>query len=165
MKQGIIFGVIITCVSFILVSYLKENVVVDLTQAEVVLVQNGEEIYSSPFLRKGQQVIWYINDDGNKMVLKDQEIIDYYDLNIKEKDLLDIKKIDMNKVYNKSKKSSEINMILNTNGYVEVLEANCPNKKDVKMGKIYDSSKVIICVPHKLVIKIRGIKGSGNIDA
>ncbi len=165
MKQGIIFGTVLTILSFFIVGYLKDSLVDDLVIPEVVLVQDGEEIYSSPFLRKGQQVIWYVNESGNKIILKDEEIIDYYNLDIKKEDLIDLDKINMDKIYEVSGKDMEINMIINKDGYVEVIEANCPRKKDVKMGKIYDSSKVITCVPHKLIIKIKGIKGSDEIDA
>ncbi len=165
MKQGIIFGILITTLSFLMIGYVKDNLINDLVEPEVVLVQDGEEIYSSPFLRKGQQVLWYVNENGKKFVLKDEEIIQYYNLDIKLKDLTNLEKIDMNKVYEVSGNDMEINMIINKDGYVEVIEANCPRKKDVKMGKIYDSSKFITCVPHKLMIKIKGVKGSDEVDA
>ncbi len=165
MKQGIIFGIVITLLSFLLIGYIKDNITDDIKVPEVVLVQNGEEIYSSPFLRKGQQVLWYIKEDNKTFVLKDEEIIKYYDLDISTNDLINLNKLDMDKVYAKSGKDMEINMIINKDGYVEVIEANCPRKKDVKMGKIYDSSKFITCVPHKLMIKIRGVEGRDEVDA
>ncbi len=165
MKQGIIFGIVITLLSFLLIGYIKDSITDDIKVPEVVLVQNGEEIYSSPFLRKGQQVLWYIKEDNKKLVLKDEEIIDYYNLDISKNDLVNLNKLDMNKVYAKSGKDMEINMIINKDGYVEVIEANCPRKKDVKMGKIYDSSKFITCVPHKLMVKIKGVEGRDEVDA
>lgn len=163
MKQGIIFGILATLFSVVLVFSSANPITGD---AELVLVHDGEEIFSSPFLKNEQQVIWFIEEENeDAIILKDQEIIDYFALDISLDDLTDLKKIDFEAIYRKLKVDTHINMIVNKDGYAQVYEANCPDKLDVKMGKIYDSTKVITCVPHKLVIKIRGIKAKGEVDA
>ncbi len=37
-----------------------------------------------------------------------------------------------------------------------VLDADCPDKLDVKQGAIHKSGETIVCLPNKLVIKISG---------
>ncbi len=164
MKQGIIFGILTTLLSVVLV-FSSGNL--NLNDAQVVLIHDGEEIFSSPFLETGEQIIWYIEDhEGNELILKDQEIIDYFELDISVEDLLDLSMIDFDKIYAKIGTDAHLNMIVNKDGYVMAYEANCPDKLDVKMGKIYNSTKVITCVPHKLVIKIEGVEDTaGGVDA
>ncbi len=165
MRQGIIFGVCTILLSFILVfSFPKQEIVGD---AKIVFIQDGEEIYSSPFFRDNrEQYIWYINSKSEgKKVLKDEEIIEYYDLDVTKSELGDVDKIDFDKIIAKSGNDAEINMAVNKDGYVAMYEANCADKIGIKMGKIYDSSKVITCAPHKLVIKIEGVENKGAVDA
>lgn len=38
---------------------------------------------------------------------------------------------------------------------VRVIEANCPDKLDVKFGKINKAGQSIVCLPNRLVIEIR----------
>lgn len=38
---------------------------------------------------------------------------------------------------------------------VSVIEANCPDKLDVKVGKIKNVGQTIVCLPNRLVIEIK----------
>lgn len=46
------------------------------------------------------------------------------------------------------------NTIVIKNGAVRMENADCPDKLCVKQGNIYDSSKDIVCLPNKVVIKV-----------
>ena len=55
------------------------------------------------------------------------------------------------KVYGKY----SINKVLNIhNGYVEMEEADCPDKYCIKQGKIKNTGQTIVCLPHKVVVEI-----------
>ncbi len=45
---------------------------------------------------------------------------------------------------------------------VYVSEADCPDKLDVKAGKISKASQVIVCIPNRLMIEIKG--GERKVD-
>ena len=45
-----------------------------------------------------------------------------------------------------------------------VLEASCPDKLDVKFGKIREAGEIIVCLPNKLTIEIVGGQGELEID-
>ncbi len=47
---------------------------------------------------------------------------------------------------------------------VRVIDADCPDKLDVKQGYISKSGEVIVCLPNKLVIEIKGIGDDVDID-
>ncbi len=47
---------------------------------------------------------------------------------------------------------------------VRVIEADCPNKLDVKQGYISKVGEIIVCLPNKLVIEIKGIEEDDDID-
>ncbi len=154
MRQGIIFGIIITILSFTSVYFIIGSG--DTTNLDIIIMQDGEEIYSTPLLYSDQvEIIWYVHEDKERLVLKNQEIIDYYNLDISIEQLANIENIDYRKIIAKSGSTAEVNMLINSNGNVYVYEANCPDKIDVKIGKINNTSKIITCAPHKLVIKLR----------
>ena len=52
------------------------------------------------------------------------------------------------------------NIIEIKDGYVKMLEANCPDGLCVKQKKIKYTGESIICLPHKVVITIEGTNGS-----
>lgn len=56
----------------------------------------------------------------------------------------------------------EYNIIRIENGRVRILDADCPDKLCVKTGWIDQAGQSVICLPHKLIIKIQG--GSKEID-
>ena len=47
---------------------------------------------------------------------------------------------------------------------VRVIEADCPDKIDVKQGYIQRVGETIVCLPNKLVIEIKGITEEDDID-
>lgn len=52
------------------------------------------------------------------------------------------------------------------NGKVRVIDASCPDKLDVKQGFIKDVGEVIVCLPNRMVVEIKGEKNpEKNIDA
>lgn len=46
---------------------------------------------------------------------------------------------------------------INQNG-AEMIKASCPDKRDVKMGKITKAGQVLICVPNRVVVKLTSQK-------
>ena len=54
------------------------------------------------------------------------------------------------------------NIIRIENGRIRIIDADCPDKLCVKTGWITESGQSVICLPHKLIIKIQG--GSKEID-
>ena len=46
------------------------------------------------------------------------------------------------------------NIVKIKDGYVEMKEADCPDKYCVKQGKIKHSGENIVCLPHKVVVDI-----------
>ena len=53
------------------------------------------------------------------------------------------------------KENDHINKITIKNGNVQMTFSNCNNQDCVKQGSIDDSSKSIICLPHKVVVEIK----------
>ncbi len=56
------------------------------------------------------------------------------------------------------------NLVEIGDGEVWVVEASCPDELDVKQGKISKSGEIIVCLPNKLVIEIKGSDETGEID-
>lgn len=57
------------------------------------------------------------------------------------------------------------NVIEVGNDRVRVIEADCPDKLDVKQGYIKNIGEIIVCVPNRFVIEIKGKNNKDNIDA
>lgn len=53
------------------------------------------------------------------------------------------------------KDDDHINKITIKNGNVQMTFSNCKNQDCVKQGTIDDSSKSIVCLPHKVVVEIK----------
>ena len=47
---------------------------------------------------------------------------------------------------------------------VRIIEASCPDKIDVKQGYISNIGEMIVCVPNKLVVEIKGVAAGEEID-
>lgn len=47
---------------------------------------------------------------------------------------------------------------------VRVIEADCPDKIDVKQGYISKIGETIICLPNRMVVEIKGVKKGDAID-
>ncbi|WP_129723619.1 NusG domain II-containing protein [Xylanivirga thermophila] len=45
---------------------------------------------------------------------------------------------------------------------VSIIDANCPDKICIHEGWIQDPGQVIVCLPHKMVVKIEGTNVSNN---
>lgn len=57
---------------------------------------------------------------------------------------------------------SGYNKVVVEKGYIFVSDASCPDKNDVRQGKINKSGQSIICLPNRLIISI---KGGDSFDA
>ena len=55
------------------------------------------------------------------------------------------------------------NVILVEPGKIQMQSANCPDKLCVRQGAIQNRSGSIVCLPHRLVIRLKG--GTPPIDA
>ena len=55
------------------------------------------------------------------------------------------------------------NLLVIENGEVWLSEADCPNLLCVKTGKIRYAGQSIVCLPHKLAVRIAG--GASSLDA
>ena len=59
------------------------------------------------------------------------------------------------------------NTVLIEPGRICILEANCPDQVCVNAGWLADSAAPIVCLPHRVVIRIEsapGAQGSGQLD-
>ena len=54
------------------------------------------------------------------------------------------------------------NVIRIENGRIRIIDADCPDKLCVKTGWINEPGQSVICLPHKLIIKIQG--GTKEVD-
>ena len=71
-----------------------------------------------------------------------------------------VEKIDLNSVTGEREitLSGDLgdNVILVSNGRIEMKSANCPDKICVEHGELKSSSSPIVCLPNKVVIKFEG---------
>lgn len=56
------------------------------------------------------------------------------------------------------------NLIEIGDGKVRVIEADCPDKLDVKQGYISEVGEIIVCLPNRLVVEIKGVGENTEID-
>lgn len=56
------------------------------------------------------------------------------------------------------------NLIEVGDGKIRVIDADCPDKIDVKQGYISNIGETIICLPNKMVIEIKGTGKEDGID-
>ncbi|MBN1755819.1 NusG domain II-containing protein [bacterium] len=62
-------------------------------------------------------------------------------------------------------KGAEGNMIVGVKGdTVEVLESSCPRKYCQEMGPIYRPREMIVCVPNKIIIIVKGNPSGKKLD-
>lgn len=47
---------------------------------------------------------------------------------------------------------------------VRVIEADCPDQLDVKQGYISKTGEIIVCLPNRLVIEIKGLDDERDVD-
>jgi hypothetical protein len=56
------------------------------------------------------------------------------------------------------------NVIKISKGFVQILEADCPDKICVKDGSISKPGQSLVCLPNKVVVEIKGIKNVETDD-
>lgn len=56
------------------------------------------------------------------------------------------------------------NIVRISKGKVKILDADCPDKVCVKDGYIYKPGQLLVCLPHKVVVEIKGIKNAETDD-
>lgn len=56
------------------------------------------------------------------------------------------------------------NLIEIGDGNVRVIEASCPDELDVKQGYISMPGEIIVCLPNRLVVEIKGSSETREID-
>jgi hypothetical protein len=56
------------------------------------------------------------------------------------------------------------NVIKISKGFVQILEADCPDKICVKDGSISKPGQSLVCLPNKVVVEIKGIKNAETDD-
>lgn len=97
----------------------------------------------------------YIKNDETKafqiQILIDGELYDTYDYNLDEGIYKEI-------VVNTG------NTIVIENGEVYMKDAACPDRLCISQGKISRAGESIICLPHKLVVRIVDVSGSDTDD-
>lgn len=56
------------------------------------------------------------------------------------------------------------NLIEIGDGEVRVLEADCPDQIDVEQGWISNIGETLICLPNRLVVEIKGLSATDEVD-
>ena len=56
------------------------------------------------------------------------------------------------------------NVVRISKGFVQILEADCPDKVCVKDGSISKPGQSLVCLPNKVVVEIKGIKNAETDD-
>jgi hypothetical protein len=56
-----------------------------------------------------------------------------------------------------------LNVVEVSGGRVRVVEADCPDKLCVRQGWVQYDGESIVCLPHKLIVTVRGT--AGDLDA
>lgn len=56
------------------------------------------------------------------------------------------------------------NIVRISKGKVKILDADCPDKVCVKDGYIDKPGQLLVCLPHKVVVEIKGIKNAETDD-
>lgn len=56
------------------------------------------------------------------------------------------------------------NIIKISKGKVQILDADCPDKVCVKDGYIGKPGQTLVCLPHRVVVEIKGVKNAETDD-
>ncbi|MEG2353051.1 MAG: NusG domain II-containing protein [Clostridium sp.] len=59
---------------------------------------------------------------------------------------------------------SYVNEFIIENGTIRIISANCSDEVCVKSGSIGKVGETIVCLPHRLIVEVRGIEESGLDD-
>lgn len=57
------------------------------------------------------------------------------------------------------------NIVKISKGKVQILDADCPDKICVKDGYIEEPGELLVCLPHKVIVEIKGTKNAETDDA
>ena len=96
----------------------------------------------------GKYVISQSTDERRVIITKDHVVL--YDIPLTDKTNEKIK----------IEENNEYNLIVIENGFVNIIEANCKNQICVNDGKISKVGEILVCLPHKLTVEIKGKKSS-----
>lgn len=58
-----------------------------------------------------------------------------------------------------------VNKVVINDGKVSMTEADCPDELCVKTGKISRLGETIVCLPHRVVVEIKGSQDDDSIDS
>lgn len=58
-----------------------------------------------------------------------------------------------------------VNRIVIKDGKVSMTEADCPDELCVKTGKISRTGETIVCLPHRVVVEIKGSQKDDAVDS
>lgn len=58
-----------------------------------------------------------------------------------------------------------VNKVVINDGKVSMTEADCPDELCVKTGKISSVGETIVCLPHRVVVEIKGSPDDDSIDS
>lgn len=101
----------------------------------------------------GFAVLWFTHKGGTgstAVITKDGKLIGTYPLSLSR--TIDIEE------------DGDINRLVIENGAIYMESANCKGQDCVGFGKIRKPGQVILCLPHKLSVTIKGEGGSDAVS-
>ena len=70
--------------------------------------------------------------------------------------------LSVNATYAVPQKDGDVNVICVENGEVYMKEANCRDGLCIRQGKMRNGAKTIVCLPHKVVVQLKGDAPAGD---
>ena len=117
---------------------------------DIILVLSMVIIAAAAFLI----INFAVKKDGSYAVIKvDGKVIKTLDLNSGETTI---------EVYGYQ---GGVNKVVINDGKVSMTEADCPDELCVKTGKISRVGETIVCLPHRVVVEIKGSPDDDSIDS
>ena len=129
---------------------LKRSIALDnkvRLKRDIILVLSMVIIAAAAFL-----IINYaVKKDGRYVVIKvDGQVVKTLDLN-REETTIEV--------------NGGVNRIVIKDGKVSMTEADCPDELCVKTGKISRTGETIVCLPHRVVVEIKGSQDDDAVDS
>ena len=117
---------------------------------DIILVLSMVIIAAAAFLI----INFAVKKDGSYAVIKvDGKVIKTLDLNSGETT------IEVNGY------QGGVNKVVINDGKVSMTESDCPDELCVKTGKISRVGETIVCLPHRVVVEIKGSQDDDSIDS
>ena len=119
------------------------------------MIKKNDLILIGVILLLGLAVIGYLNltkEEGSKVVIT---------MNGEVYDTLYLKE---NTTYTVKGKDGTYNTFEIKDGFVDMLDASCPDKLCVNHSNIHYNNETIVCLPNKVVLQITGA-GESEVDA